>query len=813
MMIGREKPNRVSLLLAASLLGLTATAANAQDADAAQDTTNAAPAPTTPEEAAVAENHVDDIVVTARKKSETLLDVPIAVSAFSAARIEDRMANSITDLAAFTPGLQIEESFGRSGDRPVIRGASNIQFTDGKVGIFLNGAPYFGDFSSLELANVERVEVIKGPQSAVFGRGTLSGAINVVLQRPGDTFKGRVSGTAGSYDRRELSAFVSGRITSWLGIEAGVKLYDIDGQHRNQLFPRERLGDQNTHQYMAGLFLDPSNDISASLMWLHQRDDDSLYAIGLQPSTENNCYLTTRPYYCGTVHAPKSYALNSNELQRPGLYRNADRFIGDFDWDVGGSGYHFTAQVGYSDLLSVTGTDQSFDGRDFYLLGSPFVCENYVPIGNQLCTQSGFNTTDGIHRKTQTYEARISSPSTDRLRWRLGVYAGHDKRHGMKKYLEASELGLDLLPDIARVNNRAIFGGIDFDVTPRLTLTGELRYQVDKVKNTTPSYRAGDVFSDAYLAGLTLSDPDQIVGVAGVRKATFKATLPRVTANWKAAPGLSLYAQYSQGNAPGGFNPVGAPISVVKEEKLINYEIGAKTTRWGFDYLNLSAFWQDYKNQVLTNTYQTQTAINSYNVNIGRTRIRGIELEGAYPLIGRALQLQFNYTFLDAEIRRGIDPEQAVLLLGTACKTGTATNLDLPGCRDAASVAGNRPPLVSKHMGSVGLRGEQGVGDGWTIFAGSDVIYRSKYYAQVFNLANSGDSTKVNVQIGLENDHGLKITAWGKNVFNDDSPLGILRYVDLGPGVAKAPSGDSSRAFAITPARKAEYGMTITQSF
>jgi outer membrane receptor protein involved in Fe transport len=723
------------------------------------------------------------------------------------------MANSITDLAAFTPGLQIEESFGRSGDRPVIRGASNIQFTDGKVGIFLNGAPYFGDFSSLELANVERVEVIKGPQSAVFGRGTLSGAINVVLQRPGDTFKGRVSGTAGSYDRRELSAFVSGRITSWLGIEAGVKLYDIDGQHRNQLFPRERLGDQNTHQYMAGLFLDPSNDISASLMWLHQRDDDSLYAIGLQPSTENNCYLTTRPYYCGTVHAPETYALNSNELQRPGLYRNADRFIGDLDWNVGGSGYHFTAQAGYSDLLEVTGTDQSFDGRDFYLLGSPFVCENYVPIGNQLCTQSGFNTTDGIHRKTETYEARISSPSSDRLRWRLGVYAGHDKRHGLKKYLEASELGLDLLPDIAQVNNRAVFGGVDFDVTPKLTLTGELRYQVDKVRNTTPSYRAGDVFSDGYLSQLTLPDPDQIIGVAGTRKATFKATLPRVTANWKVDRGLSLYAQYSQGNAPGGFNPIGAPISVVKEEKLINYEIGAKTTRWGFDYLNLSAFWQDYKNQVLTNTYQTETAINSYNVNIGRTRIRGIELEGAYPLIGHALQLQFNYTLLDAEIRRGLDPEQAILLLGTACKTGTTTNLDLPGCRDAASVAGNRPPLVSKHMGSIGLRGEQGVGDGWKIFAGADVVYRSKYYAQVFNLADSGDSTRVNVQIGLEDSHGLKITAWGKNINNDTSPLGILRYVDLGAGVAKAPSGDSSRAFAITPARKAEYGVTITKSF
>jgi outer membrane receptor protein involved in Fe transport len=769
-------------------------------------------APSGPASFSDAAGDADEIVITARKREETLQDVPIAVSAFSSARIEDRQIQDITDLAEFTPGFQSQEAFGRDSDRPVIRGASNILFSEGKVGIFLDGLPYFGDFSSLDLANVERVEVIKGPQSAVFGRGTLSGAVNVILKRPGRDLEGRLSATLGNYDRRELSGYVAAPIASWLGVQAGAKFFDVDGQYKNQAVPGERLGSQNTHQYTAGLFIDPLPDLTASLRWLHQRDDDSHYAIGLQPSTANNCFLTTRPYFCGTVEAPRQFALNTDKLQRPGLYRNADRFLGDLGWDIAGSGYELSVQAGYSDLFEVLGTDQSYDARDFFLLGSPAVCA-FVPIGNQRCTQSGFNTTDGTRRKTETYEARLTSPGGDRLRWRLGVYTSLDRSHALEKYLEASELGLDVLADSRRVRNRAIFGGADFDITDALTLGFELRHQEDEVRNTSPTYRAGDVFSADYLAQLTRSNPNQIVGIARERQAKFSATLPRVTANWKAADDLSFYAQYSVGNAPGGFNPVGAPRETFDEEKLVNYEVGLKSGRWGFDYLNVSAFWQNYKDQVLTNTFQTATAINSYSVNIGRTRIRGLELEGAYPLIGRRLQLQFTYTFLDAEIREGVEPDQAVLNLGRACKTGNSTNLDLPGCREAASVAGNRPPLVSKHTGSIGLRGNQEVASGWTVFAGADLIYRSSFYAQVHNLAETGDSAKLNLQLGVRDDNGLRIALWGRNVLDDDTPIGILRYVDLGTGVARAPSGDSARAFAITPARKPEFGVTVTKAF
>lgn len=794
----RMSTRKVALMFSTALMAAAAVPAAAQEA---------ANSPVS----ADAVNDGDAIVVTARKRAESLLEVPIAVSAFNNATIQDKLAQNISDLAAFTPGFQIQESFGRTGDRPVMRGASNILFSDGKVGIFLDGAPYLGDFSSLDLANIERVEVIKGPQSAVYGRGTLSGAINVVLKRPGNDLEGRIAGTIGNFDRRELSGSLSGPILPGIGFQVGAKLLDVDGQWKNTAVAGERLGDQSTRQYTAGLFFDPTDDISASIRWLHQTDDDGHFAIGLQPANANNCFLSTRPYYCGIVKSPTSFGANTDRLVRPGLYRNADRFIGDISWDIAGSGYEASFQAGYSDLLEIAGVDQTYDGRGFYFLPQALCGTSFYALPNQDCSKSSFETTTGLRRKTQTYEGRLSSPASDRFRWRVGVFHSVDKFRPLAEYLELNEVGPELLDDARRIKNTAFFGGVDFDITPELTVGAELRHQIDKVRAETPSYRAGDVFDPDYLATVVLPNPNQMVGIAGARSATFKATLPRITINWKPERDLSLYAQFSQGNSPGGFNRVTAPQPIFDEEKLTNYEIGLKTSKFGFDYLNVAAFWQDYKNQVLTNTYVANNVVDSYSVNIGRTRIRGIELEGQFPLVGDILKLQFNYTFLDAEIRKGLEPERALQLLGTACKTGSSINLDLFGCREAASIAGNRPPLVSKHSGTVGLRFQHPVNDNWTVFSGADVIYRSSYFDQVLNLAESGDSTRLNVQLGVHDSNGLRVTFYGKNVLGDETPMGILRYLDF--AAPRTPTGDYARGFGITPARKPEYGLMVSKTF
>ena len=153
----------------------------------------------------------------------------------------------------------------------------------------------------------------------------------------------------------------------------------------------------------------------------------------------------------------------------------------------------------------------------------------------------------------------------------------------------------------------------------------------------------------------------------------------------------------------------------------------------------------------------------------------------------------------------------AILLKGSACKSGSVINLDLPGCRDAASIVGKRPPLVSKHSGSAGLRFDHELAGNFSLFAGLDYIYRSSFFDQVMNLAETGDAHTFNAQIGVHDDNGLRITLWGRNMMNNRTPVGILRYLDF--VAPKTPSGDNARAFAISPPRKPEYGLTITKSF
>lgn len=750
---------------------------------------------------------VEDIVVTARRREESLQDVPIAVSAFTEETIENRQLEDLADVARYTPGVQLQQAFGRDGDRPVIRGASNILISDGKVGIFLDGVPWFGDFTTLDLDTARRVEVIRGPQSAVFGRGTLSGAINVVTRRPDDDWSGRVSYTVGSDNRLAVSGVISGPLLDGVGVMLGMTQTDVDGQYSNQAGLGEDLGSQSSQGLYGGLFFNPHPDFDASIRYFRSEDRDSHFAVALQPSTFNNCFQSTRSYYCGEIPTPTQFALNTDRILLPGLKREAERFIADANWNIAGSGYVLSYLGGVNDVYEASGYDQSYDNRDFFLIGAgcPF-----VPIANRLCGRSPFNDTSSSNRETQTHELRLSSPGGGFLTWNIGVYSANDENTPSPEFLEATEVGLDTLGAINEVETRAIFGGLDLALSDALTLALELRYQEDEVTSTNQPYTASTYFTPAYLATLRNPNPNALVGTALTRTAQFDNTLPRVTLTWEPSSDLTLYAQYAQGNSPGGFNDPAAPVTTFDEETLTNYEIGAKTRLFGFDYLNASLFYNVYEDQVLTNTFQALTVVQSFRANIGESEFKGLELEGAYSLTDN-LSARFTYSYLDAEITEGVDGDQAVLILGAACKTGTAINLDLPGCRTAGSIFGKRPPLVSEHLASAGVRWDgDAMTSGWSPFASADVSYRGEFFEQVHNNITIPAATRLDLQFGFQNDN-LRLVVWGRNVTDDDTPQGVLRFVDFPAPLT--PSGDRPRAFAVTASPGASYGVTLSARF
>ncbi len=186
-------------------------------------------------DAAYAQDNDDEIVVTARRQTETLIEVPVAVSAFNEAAIDDLGLRSVDDVARFTAGLSFSQAFGRTTERPVIRGAANIlagvQFgVESGTAYYIDGVYYSGDLQALDTRGLERVEVTKGAQSALYGRNSYAGAINFVTKRPSkeDGFGGSLEALAaedGEFEvyGRMANSFADGR----LGASISGRFYDM----------------------------------------------------------------------------------------------------------------------------------------------------------------------------------------------------------------------------------------------------------------------------------------------------------------------------------------------------------------------------------------------------------------------------------------------------------------------------------------------------------------------------------------------------------------------------------------------------------
>jgi iron complex outermembrane recepter protein len=257
---------------------------------------------------------LDEIVVTARKVEERLLDVPLTVTAFTSAAIEAAGVTGLKDLAISTPGLFTSSALGsRSSDRIAIRGISAVAGTTGFAGVFVDGVYVPSSFAQgIEVSNVERVEILKGPQSALFGRATLSGAINYVTRRPGDEWEGKASATIGEHSHFEFSGLMSGPVSDTLSVLVSGRSYGRESPYVNQLTGQKDVGGQSSRNASLGLRWQPNEAFEAYARVLYGKDDDEAAAVYHQNSLANNCLpqlvpmsttVTFPTYYCGEVKA------------------------------------------------------------------------------------------------------------------------------------------------------------------------------------------------------------------------------------------------------------------------------------------------------------------------------------------------------------------------------------------------------------------------------------------------------------------------------------------------------------------------------
>jgi iron complex outermembrane recepter protein len=326
-----------------------------------------------------------EIIVTARKKEERLLDVPLTIAVVGQEQIAKANLDNISDLAFQTPGFSFRQGFGRigggggAGVRPSVRGMSSVVGAP-NAAFFVDGIFVSDNIGSYQLDNLERVEVIKGPQSALFGRQTFSGAINFVTRKPGNDLHGRARVTIGEYDNLEASAYVSGAIIrDVLKAELNFRTFSFGGDWVNADSGRRELGQQRSLNVGTTIVLTPSSNFEAVLRLGYNKDRDGGYVYGFQGSAKNNCFAppivgtvpfprtntNRRGFFCGEVQVPPSYAYNIDEIKAAGF----DGLLRDF--------YRTSLEMNYKTdsgwtvtSLSALNYNKSTTGQDNTLLPS-----------------------------------------------------------------------------------------------------------------------------------------------------------------------------------------------------------------------------------------------------------------------------------------------------------------------------------------------------------------------------------------------------------------------------------------------------------
>ncbi|MEM7459126.1 MAG: TonB-dependent receptor [Pseudomonadota bacterium] len=791
-----------------------------------------------------AESRQDVITVTARKTEETLQETPVAVSVVTADVIDNLSLTDLSDISKLTPGLSFDNEFGRDSNRPVIRGQANILGASG-VSYFIDGVRISGAITDYDLNDIERIEIVKGPQSALYGRNTYSGAINIITRTPGDDFSARASLDLGEHGQQDLSIGFGGAINDYFAFGFNTRLYNYDGEFDN-VFDGQPVGSETTQSVSGVLYFTPNDDWDIRLRGYYSDSDDGQPALFATTADENNCFFDNGAlyggqgrYFCGTIQPrPVNSDYRVQVGPRAGTEIENSQISLSIDGDLN-ENWSVTSITGFNTREVNTQTDgdyspTSFQATNFVPGGFPFNIVSFVPFQafyGYPTSIADFTFASASTEEELSQELRLNYEA-DRFRALIGAYYldGEDESRdartlpqGAQDFADANfaaELAsqqvicgfnptcLGIFPlgsstiavpngmSTFDIENRAVFGLVSYDVTDTVSVTLEGRYAEEDIERNAPG------------------DPTQ--------SASFDNFAPRATIDWQVTPDNLLYAVYAEGQKPGGFNSNQAQLAglgTFEEEEVASIEIGSKNTFFGGQLTaNIAGFFNEVEGYQLTqNVRVNDTNTTSATVNAGDAEILGLEAEFRLtPDSFEGLTATLNYAWTDTEFTAGRDQNEGVLLDtvddglvngSVGCEILADPTDPTSECLQNAfgSIVGREIPRTAEHQIFFDLdyRGATGYTD-WDFFAGANVSYESSKFSQVHNQAETGDATLVGARVGISNgQHTLRL--WGRNLLDEDSSPLVLRYAD---------GGDSfKRNFVGTLRRGSQIGVTLSTEF
>lgn len=574
-----------------------------------------------------------DIIVTAQRREQLLQDVPISVTALGAAQLRANSIETASDLALRTPGLtvggydpvQLDFSMRGIGSTPgIAQGAggnpSVVVFVDG-VYAGRGGIP---DLDSLDL---ERVEVLRGPQGTLFGKNAIGGLIQFISRKPDATPSLFAEGTYGNFNRIGVTARGNVPLADNLYLSAGFAGKYRDGYEYNET-TGNRVNDEKMSTGQLALRYLPTETLDITLRGsiMHQDQKGN--------PRHNSCDYG----FAGGVHCvginPDPRVVDAWTDGK--IKRTIQSYSGEINLDTGFGA--ITSLTAYRHI--------SFEFE------TPFF-SNPVNPPNQI------ESTDfGTEKSSQfSQELRMAFHTADeRLSGQVGVYYLNEninRRQGqIQQFPTPAGSGIGFYPQKIKSDSLAAFGQVDFEVLPRLTLTAGARMTWEKKVGHFQGYKLDD--------GPGLPPPLAEINGYDVKAAkSWKALTPRFAVNWKATDAALLYASVSRGYKSGGYQGLagtGAGAATPYDpEYAWSYEAGAKTD-W-FDNalrLNLAVYHTNYSNLQVSQLIPLCCVVVT---NAARARINGAEAEFVLrPVTG--LQLDGSYAYTDAKFSEYAVPGQ-----------------------------------------------------------------------------------------------------------------------------------------------------------
>jgi len=629
---------------------------------------------------------MEEIIVTARQRSESLEKVPASITAFTTETLQNAGVHRAQDFVAMTPGVSIVTGTAEVGDTQVnIRGINGARDAENSFAYIVDGILLTNPAAvNREYVNLQQIEILKGPQGALYGRNAAAGAIIVTTKKPGDKFEGEARGTAASDNTYALSGGISGPLSDKVGGGLYANYRKTDGFYNNKFLNAKVVDDQKEYGVSSRFVLTPDDATTVDLKARYGFVEGASIAFNAAFALPAFAGFLNQPLFNENVNTHQ-FVFENNI--RPQNFQKTWEFSAKVDHETDAG--TLTAWLLYTDMknsFTADGTSGAFGffnadptcissvstlfARGYTLaqpqgLGPNPGASLFGPYTPTACDGTQFQVRN---QSDISGEIRFASPASNRTRWLIGAYGLHisrevgvntgiDKGKGVVQQLYVPATGANpteqLFDDKYTSNVFAVFGSAAYDIQDDLEASVALRYDSEnrKVRSLVPfnarstylDFNPADGFGGGAAINPALNPAINATGQIAPQQKTYSQIEPKVSLTYKPNDDLTLYGNWGIGFKSGGFNsqgsqatvnlfintPLGAGYGVkdqFRKEWSSAFEVGAKAR--GFDnhvQFTLAGYYTDVHNMQVFEFVVGPFGLLRVVENLDKVRIYGAE--------------------------------------------------------------------------------------------------------------------------------------------------------------------------------------------